>query len=172
MFQPVRKRKILFRWIWASCMILVIPVICILINYVYTKSLLIGKINESNQAILENIRYSIDAKLSSAIELAEYVILDSDFKALTLTNLSRGEFLNYVEKCQKNLNSYRYINSNIDVLLYTPYYDYIISVATANSSRYIYNTLASMQSMNLSQEGALFYQQLFYLGSVQLFQLR
>lgn len=152
MFQPVRKRKILFRWIWASCMILVIPVICILINYVYTKSLLIGKINESNQAILENIRYSIDAKLSSAIELAEYVILDSDFKALTLTNLSRGEFLNYVEKCQKNLNSYRYINSNIDVLLYTPYYDYIISVATANSSRYIYNTLASMQSMNLSQE--------------------
>lgn len=152
MFQPVRKRKILFRWIWASCMILVIPVICILINYVYTKSLLIGKINESNQAILENIRYSIDTKLSSAIELAEYVILDSDFKALTLTNLSRREFLNYVEKCQQNLNSYRYINSDIDVLLYTPYYDYIITVATANSSRYIYNTLASMQSMELPQE--------------------
>lgn len=152
MFQSMRRRKILCRWICAGCMILVIPIICILVNYAYTKTLVIHKINESNQAILENIRYSIDTKISSAIELAEVVILDSDFKALTLTNLSRSEFLNYVEQCQKNLSNYRYIHSDIDVLIYTPYYDYIITVATANSSRYIYNTLIFMQTMDVSKD--------------------
>ncbi|MEG0369584.1 MAG: hypothetical protein RR593_06240, partial [Hungatella sp.] len=142
----------LIKWIISACFILIIPIICIIANYFYTKALITRKLTEANQAALHSTQYSIDTQLQSTLTISQYIFLDPTFSARALRSANEDEFLDNMSACLTQLQTYQQVNSNMEIMLYLPYKDYIITDDTANKADFIYNTIASKNPLHLNQD--------------------
>lgn len=147
--------KVLLKWIISGCVILLIPMTCIIINFLYTKDLLTQKINESNRVTLSSTRYTIDNRLQSLLDISKYITLNSAFSNKTLNTSSHELFINKMITCKQVLNNYKQINPDIDILVYFPNRNFIITPDTANDSKNIYDSI----STNLRNQQDITFQQ-------------
>ena len=138
--------KILIKWIISGCFILIIPMACIIINYLYTKDLLEKKVNESNKATLNSTRYNIDSQLQSILNISHYIILNPAFSNSALNTTTQSDFLTKVESCQQYLKNYKQVNQNLDIMVYFPNREFILTPEMANSTYYTFNTILSRKS--------------------------
>lgn len=142
----------LSKWILSCCIILLIPIFTIAVNFMYTKSLVTEKINKANTVSLLSLSSNIDKSLASMLSIEQYVSLSSSFLDLSQTGLSLADYEEIEESCLDQLKIYRTIFPSTDIVIYLPYRDRIITSTTANSSYYIYNTLTTLRGMKESQK--------------------
>lgn len=144
--QNQKSNKMLKKWIISSCFISLIPIISIIINFFYTKDLLTQKLNESNKAALNSLRYSIDNQLQAMLDISQYIILSPAFSNSTLNTLEEADNFNAIP-CQQYLKHYKQVNQDLDIMIYFPNRDFIITPEMANRTDYTFNTIMSQSKL-------------------------
>lgn len=147
-----QKRYTLWKWILLGCIALMIPIMCAVINFFINKDFTERKIEEANEFSLNQVRYSIDKKLSSLLEVSKYCLMDENFTIYTLNTKSRDQFLKRVRECYRVLKVIGTANPDIELMLYIPEKEYILDTGTANDLSYLYDTLASQNRISVSKE--------------------
>lgn len=138
----------LTKWILSCCLILLIPLISIIVNYFYTRNLISKKITEANAISLGSIQNSIDDNLSSILNTAWYLSLDETFQRLGRGYTDTSQYDSILDDCLNRLKIYRHLYPDMDILVYLPFLDYILTNSTANSTEYIHNTLSTLFDMD------------------------
>jgi AraC-like DNA-binding protein len=135
--------KVLVKWILSGCFILLLPMACIIANFFYTKELLTKKIDEANRVTLAGLRNSIDIQLQSILDVSQNIIMSTTFSNRVLNARNENDFLSRMRDCQQYLKNYKQLNRNIDIFIYFPNRDFIVTPETANNSFFLYNSIAT-----------------------------
>lgn len=138
----------LTKWILSCCLILLIPLASIIVNYFYTRNLISEKITEANAISLGSIQNSIDDNLSSILNTAWYLSLDETFQRLGRGYTDTSQYDSILDDCLNRLKIYRHLYPDMDILVYLPFLDYVLTNSTANSTEYIHNTLTTLYRMD------------------------
>ncbi len=143
-----RTKTVLLQWIMTCIIILLIPFVSIIINYCISRKIINEQIENSNHIILSHMQNAIDGKLQSIRNLSYLLLLDDNF--VKLSNARDDDaFFTQSQICYDELTSYRYVYKDINILVYYPGRDYVLTGGVANPSASIYNSMnyASRKSM-------------------------
>lgn len=152
MNEKIRYEKVLIKWILTCLLILIIPCISILYNYSYNNHLIKEQINEANNTILTNIQYAIDTKLNTIMNLSHLLLIDTKMDKLIESGDNINSFKEKSYDYYSQLNNYTYVYHDLDIVLYLPKHDFMITAHTANHSNSIYNTLKYMKKSTITYE--------------------
>lgn len=145
------KNKILFRWILSCILILLIPCISIIYNYIYNSHIINKQIHDANKTVLTNIQYAIDNKLDSIMNLNHLLLIDTNIEYLFSSD-NEDYFQDHSQNYYSQLINYTYVYGDLDIMLYLPKKDFIITTNTANNTSAIFNTIKFMKKPNISYE--------------------
>lgn len=148
----IEKYYTLYKWIVLGCIALMIPIACAIINFFINKNLVERKIDQVNNFMLENIKYSIDNKLGDLREASQYYLLNQDFALYTLSVKDEKQFLERVQKCHQTMRLSATANPDVEIMLYLKEREYLLASATANEIQNIYGSLQSQKKLPLSLE--------------------
>ena len=143
-FRPILwnpSNRTLTKWILSGCIILLIPTLCILVDFLYAKQIILREINGSSRVMLGSIQHSVDTQLTSLLKSTQYILINPSFSNYELNTLSQGEFSTHIRECQKILRNYQEANSTLDILVYFPNLRYAVTPDTANEIPYVYDTI-------------------------------
>ena len=115
---------VLVRWIMTCIIILLIPVVSIIINFLISRRIINEHVRDSHGVIVSSLQDDIDEKLRSINNLSYLLILDSNFLKLP-ESADDHEFFQRAQACYDVLNNYRYIHNDMGIILYYPSRDYI-----------------------------------------------
>lgn len=129
------------RWILTGCIILLIPILCAIVNFVINKRLLERKTDQLNSFMLKNIQYNIDTKLNDIQSISNYLLLDGNFNKYALNTNDTMRFHSQIDECYGKLNLYYSANPDIDIMIYLPAREFLLTTSTANCFPYACGTL-------------------------------
>lgn len=132
---------VLVRWIMTCIIILLIPVVSIIINFLISRRIINEHVRDSHGVIVSSLQDDIDEKLRSINNLSYLLILDSNFLKLP-ESADDHEFFQRAQACYDVLNNYRYIHNDMGIILYYPSRDYIVTGGVSNSSSSIYTSMS------------------------------
>ncbi|MCD7818482.1 MAG: helix-turn-helix domain-containing protein [Lachnospiraceae bacterium] len=144
------KNNVLARWIILSCITLMIPVSCAVINYFFNLNLLREQNDQINYFVLETVSNDADSRLTELRSVAENITADSDFSSYNLNAASERVFLQRALQCYQTLNIDKNNSSGYEALVYVPGRDYVIDTYTANELSWIYKTLCANDRISLA----------------------
>ena len=131
---------VLVRWIMTCIIILLIPVISIIINFLISRRIINKHVQDSHGVIVSSLQEDIDDKLRSINNLSYLLILDNNFLKLP-ESANDHEFFQRAQTCYDVLSNYRYIHNDMGIMLYYPSRDYIVTGGVSNSSVSIYKSM-------------------------------
>lgn len=140
LLQKKRRNKILIHWILSCILILLIPCISITVNYLFSRNIIGRQINTSNETVLNNIRHTIDVKLQSIMNLNQLLLLDNGIRSL-VKSFDKDSFWDEAQNCYTKLNNYNYVYTDLNIMIYVPLRNYMITNTTANYPASIFNTM-------------------------------
>ena len=132
---------VLVQWIMTCIIILLIPVVSIIINFLISRRIINEHVRDSHGVIVSSLQDDIDDKLRSINNLSYLLILDNNFLKLP-ESADDHEFFQRAQVCYDVLNNYRYIHNDMGILLYYPSRDYIVTGGVSNSSVSIYTSMS------------------------------
>ncbi|MDO5416840.1 MAG: helix-turn-helix transcriptional regulator [Lachnospiraceae bacterium] len=139
-FRFAHSKSILMQWILTSIIILFIPFISILINYSISKKIISSQVKNSSDIILSRMQNAIDSKLQGIRNLSYRLLLDDKFIQLSQAQ-DRQDFLSQSQICYEELKNYHYAYPDINILIYYPNQDYIVTSGASCPSSFIYNSM-------------------------------
>ncbi|MDE6925688.1 MAG: AraC family transcriptional regulator [Acetatifactor sp.] len=131
---------VLIHWIMTCIIILLIPVVSIIINFLISRRIIDEHVRDSHGVIVSSLQDDIDDKLRSINNLSYLLILDNNFLKLP-ESADDHEFFQRAQVCYDVLNNYRYIHNDMGIMLYYPSRDYIVTGDVSNSSLSIYTSM-------------------------------
>ncbi len=137
--QHSHKKTVLLQWIITGVIILLIPFISIVINFVIGRKIINKQAGSSNQLILSHMKDAIDDKLKSIQNLSYLLLLDEDI--LGLSSAEEDNFWLKAQLCYEKLRNYNYIYNDMNILIYYPARDYLLASGVSNSSASIYQAI-------------------------------
>ncbi len=147
------KNSILLQWVLICIIILLIPVVSIVFNFLVSRKIINEQIRKSNYVALSHLQKTIDQKLQSIKNLSHLLLLDNSFLYLSETSEDRSDFFTQVQACYEELANYNYIYSDMNILIYYPAIDYILTTGAANTSASVYDSMSySYQGEMISYE--------------------
>ena len=146
------RNNTLLKWILVGCIVLMIPLISAIINFFINRNLLEQKIEQVNRFMVKNIQYGIDAKLEDIQNAAKQYQMDEKFSNYQLKVADESDFLRQVQICQEELELLRRVNSDMEIMIYLPQKDYILSSKTANTVENVYDSLMYRNQIQMSIE--------------------
>ena len=141
------KYNTLAKWIIMGGIVLLVPIICSFFSFLVNKNLLEKKTNQINEFILKSVQYNIDNKMCDIVNTANYIVLDNDFSDSSLERKNGLEFQRQIDICYSKLKMYDAANSEIDIFIYFPQLDFLLTTETANDIKYIHRTLQYSNKM-------------------------
>ncbi len=144
------KNTVLMRWIILSCITLMIPISCAVINYSFNLNLLGEQNDKINWFVLETISNDADSKLTELRLVAENITADNDFSSYNLNAVSEQVFLQRALQCYQTLSIDKNNSSGYEVLVYIPGREYVIDTYTANELSWLYKTLDTNDRISVS----------------------
>lgn len=142
----VHTKTVLLQWVLTCIIILLIPFVSIIINFFIGRNIINKQIQNSNHVIMNHMQNAIDDKLQSIKNLSYLLLLDNNL--LKLSEISYQEdFLSQAQICYNELNNYNYIYNDLNMIIYYPARNYVITSGVANESASVYN------AMNYSYHG-------------------
>lgn len=148
--KKIQRSSLLLRWILSCLLILMIPMISIIANFFINQSVIINKINDANETVLINMKNTVDTKLQNILNLNHLLLIDKSFNNLFNT-IDKTSFINEAQNSYVELNNYSYVYNDLDIIIYIPYYDYIITNGVANSPETIFNTLTYKKKFDITK---------------------
>jgi Response regulator containing CheY-like receiver domain and AraC-type DNA-binding domain len=148
----MKRKQTLIRWIFLSCMVLLIPISCAIINFFINKKLVERKIDQVNIFIAKNIQYNIDNRFETLLDVSKYYLLDSNFYMTSLNTKDESTFLERIRNCYKSLEVMGKANPRIEAMIYIPEHEYILGSRTANGIDQIHKSLQINRGTELSLE--------------------
>ncbi|MBT9776182.1 helix-turn-helix domain-containing protein [Clostridium sp. MCC353] len=144
-----RTKTVLLQWIMTCIIILLIPFVTIIVNYCISRKIINEQVKNSSNIILSHMQKAIDGKLQSIRNLSYLLLLDDNF--INLSNAwGSDEFFDLAQTCYDKLNSYNYVYNDINILVYYPYKDYVITTGVSNTSASIYNSMYYASQKNMT----------------------
>lgn len=134
------KKSILPQWMMSCIIILLVPFISIVINYLISRDIINEQISAGNRVILSHMQNAIDEKLRNVRNLSYLLLLDNNFVKLS-EDSGKTDFFSQAQICYEELNNYNYIYNDISILIYYPSQDYIVTNGVANTSASIYKSM-------------------------------
>lgn len=131
---------VLVRWIMTCIIILLIPVVSIIINFLISRRIINEHVRDSHGVIISSLQDDMDSRLLSINNLSYLLILDNNFLKLP-ESADDHEFFQRAQICYDVLNNYRYIHNDMGIMLYYPSRDYIVTGGVSNSSVSIYTSM-------------------------------
>lgn len=147
--KKVQRSSLLLRWILSCLLILMIPMISIIANFFFSQTVIVKKINDANETVLINMKNTVDTKLQSILNLNHLLLIDKSFNNLFNT-IDKSSFFNEAQNSYVQLNNYSYVYNDLDIMIYVPYHNYIITNGVANSPETIFNTLTYKKKFDIS----------------------
>lgn len=143
-----RTKTVLLQWIMTCILILLIPFITIIVNYYISRKIINEQVKNSSNIILSHMQNAIDNKLQSIRNLSYLLLLDDNFIKLS-NSWDSDEFFDLAQTCYDELNSYNYVYNDINILIYYPYRDYVITTGVSNTASSIYNSMYYASNKNM-----------------------
>ena len=147
-----RGRGILFKLTALGCIAILIPLLCAVINFLVNTRLMKNKIEQISDFMLTNVQNTIDGKLGSILNTANYYLTDTDFNMYALGVEAQDQFLKNVQECYGLLYLSAIANSEQEIMIYLPEKNYIIDSSTANDVSHIYRSLVMQKKITITQE--------------------
>ena len=135
------KYNTMAKWILTGCIILLIPILCAAVNFVINKRLLESKTDQLNSFMLKNIQYNIDSKLNDIQSISNYLLLDGNFNKYALNTNDTIRFHSQIDQCYGQLNLYYSANPDVDIMIYLPAKEFLLTTSTANRFPYVFGAL-------------------------------
>lgn len=136
----LHKKTVLLQWIVYCIIILLVPFISIVINFLISRKIIDEQIQTGNKVILSHMQNAIDDKLCNIRNLSYLLLLDNNFVKLSESS-GKAEFFTQAQICYEELNHYNYIYNDISILIYYLSEDYIVTNGVSNVSFSIYNAM-------------------------------
>jgi two-component system response regulator YesN len=146
--KKIKRSSLLLRWILSCLLILMIPMISIIANFFFSQTVIVKKINDANETVLINMKNTVDTKLQSILNLNHLLLIDKSFINL-FNSFDKSSFFNEVQNSYVQLNNYSYVYNDLDIMIYIPYHNYIVTNGVANSPETIYNTLTYKKKFDI-----------------------
>lgn len=147
--RKIQRSSLLIKWILSCLLILIIPMISLFTNYFFSQAMIVRKITDANKTVLVNMKNTVDNKLQSILNLNHLLLIDNNFNNL-FSPFDETSFYDAIQKSYKKLNNYSYVYSDLDIMIYIPYKDYIIANGVATSAETIFNTLTYKKNPDIS----------------------
>lgn len=144
----VHTKTVLLQWVVTCIIILLIPFVSIIINFFIGRNIINKQIQNSNHVIMNHMQNAIDDKLQSIQNLSYLLLLDNNLLKLSEASDS-DDFLSQAQICYNELNHYNYIYNDLNMIIYYPSRNYMITSGVANETASIYN------AMNYSYHGEM-----------------
>lgn len=138
--QHSHKKTVLLQWIITGIIILLIPFISIVINFVIGRNIINKQAGSSNRLILSHMKDAIDDKLKSIRNLSYLLLLDNDILELSAAS-GEDDFWSKTQLCYEKLENYTYIYNDMNIIIYYPARDYILTSGVSNSAASIYKAI-------------------------------
>lgn len=136
----IHTKTVLLQWVATCIIILLIPFVSIIINFFISRSIINRQIENSNRVIMNHMQAAIDDKLRTIRNLSYLLLLDDNLQKLSAAS-DREAFLSQAQVCYEELNHYNYIYNDMNIIIYYPSRDYIVTGGVANESASIYNAM-------------------------------
>lgn len=138
--QHSHKKTVLLQWVITGIIILLIPFISIVINFVIGRKIINKQAGSSNRLILSHMKDAIDDKLKSIRNLSYLLLLDNDILELSAAS-GEDDFWSKAQLCYEKLENYTYIYNDMNIIIYYPARDYILTSGVSNSAASIYKAI-------------------------------
>lgn len=135
-----KSRSVLFGWGISYLLVLAVPILSIFISYSYTTYKLKSETIKANQLIIHNLANSVNTCMKDELAAFHYIYAlqkDSDF----MDSGNTADFFYGAGKMHQSLKNYKSYNNDIELWACILDQDYIVSPATANYSKYVYNSI-------------------------------
>lgn len=134
-----RKKGVAVSWAVSYLLILLIPIAGGFVSSSYTSRVIRQEIQNANQLILSSLQDRIDELMEDEKSALSFLYTNSQLNAFTAIEEGDPYFYYEARELLKLLSAYQISNPGLDILIYYPKRDYVLSPRTANFSRYAYN---------------------------------
>lgn len=149
--QKKELRSVIITWLISYVLIFLVPIFSFMFLFSYTNSFVVREINESNEVLLSNIQNNIDGILETLDIASTSNIFNKHFEKLFNLKSDSSEFryelLSSVDRLYVNYQA----NPIVDIIVYLPQEQYLISSKTANHISYIYGSL-NIQENSIAED--------------------
>lgn len=134
-----RRKGVAVSWAASYLLILLIPILGGFVSSSYTSHVIRQEIQNANQLILSNLQDQIDELMEDEKSALSFLYANSQLSAFTAIEEGDPYFHYGAQELIELLSAYQVSNPDLDILIYYPKRDYVLSPRTANFSRYAYN---------------------------------
>lgn len=136
-----KKKSVIVGWAYSYCLILLIPIITIFINYYFNVRVIRQEIIRANEQILSNLKNSIDELLEDEKAFYSYIYTDEVFDSLFVHQQKGAQFYFDASRLREKLATYCEYNGGLSSLLYFIDKDYVMNTSGANESEFFYQSI-------------------------------
>ena len=129
------RKSVIFQWMVSYILVLSIPACCFLYQGMNTKQLLENEITSTNRLTLENLQKGMDTYISDLKSSYQFIFNNARF-ALSRRSFTENDvlFRSNAAEFLEDLKTYiESLSTNVDVLIFYPQKEYIITQSTANT---------------------------------------
>lgn len=137
------RSRVLIKWIIMNVFTFMIPIACAVCNYFVCNHLIMRKTEQVNRFVLMQMADSIDTHCMDIYNLSRNFLVDEDFSCYKFITSNQTLFAQRVRQCYRQLNIACKANSDIEVMLYLPWSEYIVNSYTANTVQNLYRSMLS-----------------------------
>lgn len=134
-----RPRSIILRWAITYLLILLIPLTCFTYSALHMTEVVKHQVSDSNEVMISSLSEALDRKLNALNAAFSFIYTRRDLRD-SCSAQNDGEFLTrHVRNLWEAINSYiNSVGAPIDILIYYPEREYVITQKTANEYEIYY----------------------------------
>ena len=134
-----KPRSITLRWALTYLLILLIPLTCFTYSALHMTEVVEHQVSDSNEVMISSLSEALDRKLNALNAAFSFIYTRRDLRN-SCSAQNDGEFLTrHVRNLWEAINSYiNSVGAPIDILIYYPEREYVITQKTANEYEIYY----------------------------------
>lgn len=148
------KRGIFFSWLVSYVLILFIPIVFYISNYLLTRGIVESEISRANSAMLKQVQLNIDNVFKDAQKLSMDIILNPRTDAIMSykDGVGKGNIHYTAIQLYNDFKRYNVTNGYIgDFYVFSKSMDLVVSTVGSAESRLMYGVLGNKEVMNYEQ---------------------
>lgn len=150
MTKQLSRCSVLRKWLISYLLILLTPFVSVIFSYNYAHGIVVSEVEASNRQTLFGVMTGVNDALSQLPYTAESLSRNGDFTDTLNAQKSLSRLRALLPDLRGVLNTYQRPFDDLELMVYLPGGDYLVTSSTANSRERLCDTVRIMQRQDVS----------------------